>query len=193
MNRKLDLSNFSADYLPFKFAGFWKEGYCFLRVVIKNGKLLVLCVQLPGYTGTSVTNAIESIVDRLAEILNASKNNEGAPVVHHNEKFSFLRRIALGEEKYELQRKRDLIRFILSEATWIEHYPPDVGLLPEGLFARVVFADSGEPIWNYLPVVELENEFGDPDLFKLDSAWHPWEPGDGCRGAFAAGVVQPRN
>jgi len=165
---KIQLSDFSEDYLPFQFEGFWKKGYCFLRIVIKDGKVLCLCCQLPDYTGTSITNAVESVFEHAVLKLEDEKTEDGKPVVTYHEQFPLFKSLLLGEEKHKLQRRKDLTAYVLANLVWVEHYPPEIGIREAGSFAKVIFTDSGEPIWNYISIDTLESEFDEPNLFSIN-------------------------
>lgn len=164
---KIKLNDFYKDYLPFKFDGFWREGACFLRIVVKNGKAIFFCSQLPNYTGTSVTNAIESVLEHAIHKLFEEKTEDKERVVNFIEDFSFIRELILGKKNDERLLK-ELRRHILSESIWIEHYPPGEGLSDKGSFSIVNFTDSGEPIWNYIDIKTLEEELSTPNLFTLN-------------------------
>lgn len=168
MKENIELQDFERSYLPFKFKGFWKDGYCFLKILIRDGKTIFLCCQLPDYTGTSVTNAVESIVVHAAMKLEEEKTESGFPVVNYNEKFPFIKSLILGEEKHKKDNLSKLINHLFRNSVWIEHYPPNVGLAENGSYAHVVFTDDGEPIWNYISVNSLVKEFGLPEFFSVN-------------------------
>lgn len=167
MKVEIKLNDFSKDYLPFKFDGFWREGACFLRIVVKNGNVMFFCTQLPGYTGTSVTNAIESILEHAIRRLFNEKTEDGQKVVQFNESFSFIRELILGNKNDE-RLLGELRKYILNESIWIEHYPPENKETNDGSFSLVNFTESGEPIWNYIDIKTLENEFSAPNLFIVN-------------------------
>ena len=167
MKVQIKLNDFSRDYLPFKFNGFWRDGACFLRIVVKNGKAIIFCSQLPNYTGTSVTNAIESVLEHAIVKLFEEKTKDDKKVVNFIEDFSFIRDLILGKKNDERLLK-ELRKHILSESIWIEHYPPREGISNEGTFSIVNFTETGEPIWNYIDIKSLEEELSEPNLFTLN-------------------------
>lgn len=168
MSIKIDLKDFKKDYLPFEFEGFWNIGYCFLRIFIKNQKVVILCTQLPNYTGTSITNAIESVLEHVARALHKEKNEKDQNIVTYNELFPHIRKIFLGTEKCNERLIRALIEHLINISIWIEHYPPGEGLFPEGSFSLVSFTEGREPIWNFLSVEKLSKELNTPGLFDIN-------------------------
>lgn len=176
MTIKVQLKDFRQDYLPFEFQGFWNPGNCFLRILIKNQRIVILCTQLPNYTGTSITNAVESVIEHAARKLHGEKDKVGQNIVTYKEKFSLIRSLLLGEKKNNERLIASLLEHLLSKSIWIEHYPPGEGLLHEGSYSRVSFTEAGEPIWNYLSPEKLSKELATPDLFDIDyeelKEWH---------------------
>jgi hypothetical protein len=154
--------DYQEDILPFRFRGFWSEGACFLRIRIKENKILFFCVQLPNYTGTSVTNAIENVFEAAVDYL-LEKN-----IIIVNENLGFLDKIFTKKEKLEKKRYESAFNYILSNSILIEHYPPGTGLAEDGSFAKVNFGSSGEPAWNYTKKEKLVNHIGSKDALSLD-------------------------
>ena len=144
------------------FQGFWSEGYCFTRIKIEKGKALFLCVQLPNYTGTSVTNAIESVFQSIVKHL---MENE---VIEITDNTGLLSKLFSSKEVLN-QRKYDaVIDHIFKNSLLIEHYPPGIGLSENGSYARVNFGASGEPAWNYTSRERLIQRVNNEDIFKFD-------------------------
>ncbi|MDP2534219.1 hypothetical protein Q8W16_23350 [Photobacterium damselae subsp. piscicida] len=62
---KLLLDDADITYCPMWFQGFWSDGYCHMRVIIKDGFIIFRCSQLIDYYGTSISNAVTSVRDSI--------------------------------------------------------------------------------------------------------------------------------
>jgi hypothetical protein len=162
LSYKVKLRDYNEDILPFCFQGFWNEGYCFMRIKIEKGKALFFCTQLPNYTGTSVTNAIESVFQSAINHLIENDLIDIAEDTSFIEKL-FSNKTALSQKKYNA-----VVDHIYKNALLIEHYPPGVGLAENGSYAKVNFGASGEPAWNYTSKERLLQKVGDEEIFKLN-------------------------
>lgn len=136
------VKDFEDTFSRFRFPGFSSEGTCFLRVCVRQRTPVFLCVQLREYTGTSITNAAEAILQRAITMLVDKK------VVVSKRKKSF--RDYLSEEHFDKKKHNDLVRFFSERSVWIEHYPPDTGLSPGGSYAIVKFDLQLNPSWSYV-------------------------------------------
>lgn len=162
MSFEIELQNKTEDILPFSFPGFLDEGNCFLRIKVKDGKVIFFCVQLPNYTGTSVTNAIESVFDCAVKEITARK------MLHVKENIGFFSSLFTKTKTKELNRQLAIFNYIRENSVLIEHYPPGIGIHDNGSFANVVFGPSGEPAWNYTTKEMLIEFLNDKDVLNLD-------------------------
>ena len=122
------------EYRRLRFQGFNEPGECFLRVrILKNKNLVFLCKQLIGYSGTSVTNAAEAILEAAVRKLEVEKKLPSALLG------TFFRRGG-----------RHLLTKVVRHSQWVEHYPPGTGLAPNGSYAIVSFGEDLKPVWNYV-------------------------------------------
>jgi hypothetical protein len=170
MQKNLDdyhliVKNFEITESRFTFYGQSRKGHCYLRISVKDGTPVFLCVQLKNYTGTSITNAAENIFLTSINML-VEKN-----IVTSNRKKSF--KDFFSEDHFEAKKKEDRLRFFSEKSVWIEHYPPETGLAPGGSFALVKFDSSLHPSWSYvrketaIRASALENSFFDIPYEKL--------------------------
>ncbi|HVI57130.1 MAG TPA: hypothetical protein VM621_18965 [Luteibacter sp.] len=114
----------------FSFPGFGSQGLCYIKALVRQDSIVVLCAQLVGYRGTSVTNGFEDIRDRLFQTL---------------------------EQRGDLDRfkTRSFLSFrptlqadIMSRVAWIEHYPEGTSMAGTATYA-FVRAIPGFPAWSY--------------------------------------------
>lgn len=162
MSYSVKLTDYKEDILPFRFRGFWSEGACFLRIRIEKEKILLFCVQLPNYTGTSVTNAIENVFESAVDYL-LERN-----IIVVDERFGSLRKIFASKAALEKIRYESVFDYVLRNSMLIEHYPPGIGLAEDGSYAKVVFGSSGEPAWNYTTKDKLLKHIGSENALSLD-------------------------
>ena len=173
----VELKSFSREFLPLAFRGFVKTGYCFLRIVVENNKPLFFCCQLPNYTGISVTNAVEEIFSTAITLLLEAKNEKGEAVASYRIGPSIFQKVFRSKAAINRAQRAHIADFIKARAIWIEHYPPGSGLAEQGSFARVVFTQSGEPVWHYAPQAILAAQLGiDERLISADyTALSGWQ------------------
>lgn len=143
----------------FTFPGFTATGYCHLRVAAKNNesKMVIVCSQYKNYFGTSVTNAVETIVQKFfydvalnnisnIEIPNLSENT----TIYKNENSftQFFRKLTLQKNKSETQKIILNIPKLFNNVIWIERYTPGNGLLEFEDHCRLVHMDEKfNPVW----------------------------------------------
>lgn len=156
------MKDYEEDILPMAFRGFSGVGYCFLRIKIKNGQVSILCAQLPDYTGTSITNAIERIVE--ATILHLERKK----VLTVRDELGFFDKLLKKKAEIENSRVQTVFREFTARLTLIEHYPEGVGINNNGSFARVVFSPSREPVWNYLSKEKLQHSLNTPEILEIN-------------------------
>ena len=128
---RLAVEDYETTEPHFSYPGVSRDGQCFLRIRIRQGTPIFLCVQLKDYTGTSITNAVEDILKCAIKML-VKKG-----VVASKRKKSF--RDFLSQEHFDMKKNEDLLRFFSEKSVWIAHYPPNTGLAPGGSFALVKF------------------------------------------------------
>ena len=149
--------------IHFKFVGFHgSDGRCHIRLVnpSKDKPLVIICSQYKNYYGTSVTNALELIAEKLFyEIANG--RIEGVsfdfdlPVYEkwHSDTNSFDKLLTKAlPNKYRHRFKDRLLDIpkIFDQIVWIEHYPKDVGLLQDTATVSIVRLDeNGSPNWQH--------------------------------------------
>jgi len=155
------IQDFAKDYFPFEFPGFGRRaGHCFLRVNAYGSNIFVLCAQLLNYHSTSVTNGLESIIDRLADTLMDETFSDGRPVLKVVERFPLIR--SLTHSSAELRRLRHMTvrRALLGRRTkWFELYPQGAGPGERGSLSLVTFSDGGSPSWSYASLDSFASEF----------------------------------
>lgn len=162
MKFEIELQAVEKDIIPFSFPGFMSEGKCFLRIKVIDGKVILLCVQLPGYSGTSVTNAIEQVFySAIEEMINTK-------IIRTKDTVGLLEKILSKKETIKKKKNSAIISYIHENSILIEHYPPGVGILNNGSFANVVFSPSGEPAWNYTTKEALETLINDKEVLAID-------------------------
>jgi hypothetical protein len=176
----------------FNFVGFHgTDGYCHLRVAQKSSKskLVIVCSQYKNYYGTSPTNAIELIVEKLFYDI-VSKKIEGInlpkivtyEVWHEDVNLLDKLLVAINPLKYKKRFKNELLDIpkMFKDLFWIERYPKGTGLWAhEDNYNRVTMGDQNDPHWHGRPSDELiRNEtgfsiselFADPELLDLKLA-----------------------
>lgn len=123
------------EYPRFRFPGIGAEGTCFVRARVRHDALVILCAQLYGYDGTSVTNAIEEV--RFASIVQLH-DDVG------------LQHLMPPRKWWQGKPTRDkVLAHAATRSIVVEHWPKGRGLAPAGSFAIVEFDDSGKPEWDY--------------------------------------------
>lgn len=153
--------DFQQDFPNFSFQGFGSTGYCFLRIKgvgRDNGlySFVILCAQLKNYYGTSVTNAIEEIAQRVVDQL----RQEGR----------------VPKKRTFFSRKGASFGEVIERSKWVEYYPPQTGIDPDGSYAVVTFDDEFHPSWNYVSrpsaaeICEVEESFFDISSDDLNHA-----------------------
>ncbi|MBA8736073.1 hypothetical protein AAFM71_01910 [Chromobacterium violaceum] len=157
------INNFSFIESQFKFPGFWSEGKCYLKAASNNGNIFFLCIQLKNYSGTSITNGIESIFTNAADYLLAKnyiefKTNRDWLLDLTSQSLTF-------NKIYKKIKNELLTEAINKHSIWIEHYPPGVGLAEDGSFAYVRFDAKLNPDWTYLSQEAIYKKLGAPVNF----------------------------
>jgi len=132
------------EYPRLRFPGFVAEGTCFVRARIRQDGLVILCAQLYGYNGTSVTNAIEEVRRAAIERLHEEVG---------------LQHLLPTKKWWQRERTRDeLLAIAAAQTAMVEHYPKGRGLAPAGSFALVEFDDAGRPEWDYKPLATVAQQ-----------------------------------
>lgn len=129
----------------YAFPGFGALGCCFIKARIRPDSIVVLCAQLIGYHGTSVTNGLEAIRDGL--LLDLKKDGE-------LERFKGI----------PSQKDSTFPYGIYERLAWIEHYPAGTSLGGDETFAYVRF-QGGSPAWTYLRLRQIAELCGVPEHF----------------------------
>ncbi|MCK6407426.1 MAG: hypothetical protein L6Q60_15620 [Rhodocyclaceae bacterium] len=157
---QISVNDYERTVPRFEFRGFTSPGYCFLKASVRAGTPVFLCAQLSNYHGTSVTNAVENILDAAIQMLLAAQA------------VTSLRKKSLwdlfSDRRFEQQKWSDLCHFFSAEAIWIEHYPPGTGLQPEGSFSIVKFDTALNPSWSYVRKEKILEHTGlDEQFFNV--------------------------
>lgn len=173
MSAEVVINNFTKDYFPFEFQGFIGPAHCFLRVIISNSNVFVLCAQLKEYRNTSVTNGLESIVDQLVSTLMEERLQDGNPVLKVVEKFAFLRSLTKSPEELRKIHHATARQRFMRRCRWFEYYPPGAGIADEGSLSLVTFSESGSPSWSYGTPKHFASEFP-PEAFEINVDLSSW-------------------
>jgi hypothetical protein len=129
----------------YSFPGFGSTGHCYLKARIRPDSIVVLCAQLIGYHGTSVTNGLEAIRDSLITDLKAS-----------GELAQFKGVASPRQPPYPYN--------VYERLAWIEHYPAGTSLGGDETFAYVRF-HGDSPAWSYLKVRQIADLCHVPESF----------------------------
>ncbi|MHB1737071.1 MAG: hypothetical protein ACYCQM_10965 [Acidithiobacillus sp.] len=149
---KVDVKNYRREFKRFQFYVYGRSGKCFLRIWVEDGTPNFFCAQLINYRGKSITNAVEYI---LAEAINYLIKEKIVLSIRKKSFFDYF-----FKKNFLRKTENDIFSFFAHEAKWIEHYPPDTGLVPGGSYALVTFDDSFNPSWNYATREDLEKFVG---------------------------------
>jgi hypothetical protein len=145
---------FDRDYPRFNFPGFHSTGTCFLRARVTSSGLTVLCTQLLGYNGTSVTNACEAV---LMAALDQVDQDIGLDALVPKQRWSPFRR-----------NRAEIIQAVMGNLSWIEHYPKGATAANHETFALVTFDDM-RPSWEYLDPLKIATRCGvEPGFLYVD-------------------------
>ncbi|WMJ68088.1 hypothetical protein [Stenotrophomonas sp. 24(2023)] len=159
----------SREYLPLPFRGFWNEGYCLLRVRVRQGKFVVFCSQLPAYYGTSVTNALEAVLESLVVHLMHPGPQGQPPALRVVSRFGWLRRLLYSKVQWQAHVLRTAMAQVQRHCLWVEHYFATEGGLRDETYALVSFNDNGTPAWRYVDRDVAAEEVGDVAFLMLEA------------------------
>ena len=126
----------------FSFPGLVRAGSCFLTIKAEPSRQpFVVCSQKLNYRGTSITNAVEIIAEKLSrEILDGSIGSSG----EERKVVDALKRCWAPSSS----SRRGLRDFYgKSGARWIEHYPADPSFGGKDTFSEVEFDADDAPKW----------------------------------------------
>lgn len=166
--------------IHFKFYGFHgSDGRCHIRILQSSPEkpIVIVCTQYRNYYGTSVTNALEIISEKLFyEIVNGRiegvQFNFEPSTYHewHPDVNSFDRVLTkYFPMKYAKRFQEHLLNIpdTFNKIIWIERYPRNVGLIySQETLSRVTLNSEGRPNWHYsVPESYLLQELG---LNKID-------------------------
>ena len=139
------------EYPRLRFPGLLSEGTCFVRARVRKDGVVILCAQLYSYTGTSVTQAIEEVLEAAIARL-----HDDVGLQHFIPARKWWQRKATREEMLAHAAARTIV---------VEHYPKGRGLAPAGSFAIVEFDDAGRPEWDYQSQATVARKCGVEDGF----------------------------
>ncbi len=153
----------------FDFPGFSGiESKCSVSLIFPENKedcIIVACTQKKDYTGTSITNGFENILQKLCkEGLNGS----------HGEEFKKLLTKSIEQESSFFAKLKSLLKsnvelspnyltlFEEGILIWLEIYPPGTGIVDDRITVqRVYITEDGSPVWsNLLSREYFENKLG---------------------------------
>lgn len=141
MDGNSQVQSVDMEFPRFQFPGFVSTGTCFVRARVRHDGLVILCAQLYGYKGTSVTNAVEEVREAVIARLHDDTG---------------LRHLMPAKKWWQRERTRDeVLDHAAAHTTWIEHYPKGCGLAAGATFAVVEFDDAGTPEWYYKPLATV--------------------------------------
>lgn len=150
---------FDKTYLPLQFRAFWdNDGYCYMRVQIRDGCILFTCAQLLNYHNTSVTNAVENIREAIV-----SKLFEDGALKFYGQKSIFDR--FKSRQRISFETEYEIFRFLNENSYWLEYYPSELSLLDESRYSVVAFNGNSEPVWGTRSREALEKSL---PLFDLN-------------------------
>jgi hypothetical protein len=173
-----------------RFTGFWSSpGRCHIRILDEPGKpLVVICSQLPDYTGTSVTNAAERIAQDIQSYLAHDNLTLGAAARKYVKEAKLTK--MLGDLVSRLKESKTFTIFALESLklalefkenhqdraekirkwVWVEHYAKELELFPRGMYSVVTFEeDSWTPNWNNQTLAALSESTGyDQEYFLIE-------------------------
>jgi hypothetical protein len=153
MNNKVAISLGDTDitYCPMWFEGFWSDGYCHMRVVIKDGFIIFRCSQLIDYYGTSISNAVTSVRESIVKKLIAEK----IIIVKKNKIFSILK----SEQKIENDDKNAVYEFLNTRSIWIECYEKSLTHMDDDLY-RIIKFNNITPSYHSCAINSLSDDYG---------------------------------
>ena len=163
MKKNIIMEDFTKEYLPFRFQGYWKIGYCHLRVCAKDGQVVILASQLVDYHGTSVTNSAEVILERTLTALLDEGN------IKIDVKMSLLEKLFRGSANNKILEHSELYEFAKEKIIFIEHYPAHWDDTFGNSWKEVVFSDIGVPSWRFTTEEDVRKLI-DEDMLKFDYA-----------------------
>jgi hypothetical protein len=157
-----------------KFEGFWgSDGRCHIRFcqAARNLPLVIICSQYTDYSGTSITNAHEIIVQKVFYLI-ANSGVDGVkfpfdlPLYdewHHDVGLfeKALVRLFPGKYKHRFLARKLEVEKIFSRIVWLEHYPKDWGGFDRELSCHYVTHNGdGHPIWSNVSDAWLSEKTG---------------------------------
>jgi hypothetical protein len=159
MSKSINIESFS-------FPGFsGVESQCSIRLLFPENQkdsIVVACTQKRDYTGTSITNGFEMILQKLC--------SEGLSGVHGAEFKQLLTKITAQESSF-LKIFKALVRknkkssfdyyglFEKNILIWLEIYPPGTGIVDDRItIQRVYITEDGSPVWSNLLTEEYLKE-----------------------------------
>ncbi len=153
--------NFDKEYHPLRFRAFWNDnGYCYLRVQIRDGKIFFTCAQLLRYHNTSVTNAVESV--RVSAI-NALMTDGALKISNKRNFFDLFKSTQRKSQEFDAW----IFDFINRSSVWIEYYHPEISLTMKDRYSVVKFEGNSEPEWFPSSKKVLEEKYPNID-FAID-------------------------
>jgi hypothetical protein len=173
--------------IHFRFTGFHgSAGRCQIRLarLSKDKPLVIVCSQYKNYYGTSVTNALEIIVEALFYQVAINKISGVAfddplPVFEEwhadaNVFDKLLARMHPAKYGHRFSVRRLNIQEIFSRIVWVENYPQDIKSFSFEKHLSVVTLDaSGSPTWHGRPTekwLEEKTGFGIDELLPKDES-----------------------
>ncbi len=164
MYRKVTISDYHVDILPFPFVGYWSDGLCFLRIVVKNNNVIFFCCELPHYTGGKASDAIGNVKEAAIDwLLAASAKGEG-PEITVRSRFGFWERLICRTASIVTRERAEVVDYIHRNCKVVMHYPDGTEAPNFGVWAMVNFLPNGEPAWTMLLREQIHGRLPDFDL-----------------------------
>lgn len=147
---KLLLDDADITYCPMWFQGFWSDGYCHMRVIIKDGFIIFRCSQLIDYYGTSISNAVTSVRDSIIKKL----LDEKILRVKRNKFLDILK----SEQQVEDDDKKAVYEFLDHHSIWIECYEKSTIDKNDDLYRIIKF--NNYPSYHSCSIKALSDNYG---------------------------------
>lgn len=165
---RLRVQDYMAVIPRFTYTATSGPGQCLLKICIRCGVPVILCVQLNNHAGLGITCHAEEIASKALDLLVARG------VIASTRTMSLVDRFF--PEVFARKKQEDLLQFFTEQAVWIEHFPVSPRA-PGGSAALLEFDEKLRPAWNYMPLDAairasgLDAEFFDikADLLDVDA------------------------
>ncbi|WP_455925280.1 hypothetical protein [Pseudomonas putida] len=174
MYRKVTISDYHVDILPFPFVGYWSDGLCFLRIVVKNNNVIFFCCELPHYTGGKASDAIGNVKEAAIDwLLAASARGEG-PEIRVESRLDFWERLLTSPAARKQRVQKTILDYLENNCEIIVHYPSSTEPSDMGVWAMANFMPNGDACWTMLLKEQIYKRLPGFDLEApagIDAQW----------------------